>query len=71
MQIKNRIKDRTKPLAIQAILASVSIREVTCPYQKPVTNTHANTSFLRLLSFIIVTMTSTPQYLDEEQAGLM
>ena len=71
MQATDRIRDRIKPQATRATPASASMRQVTHPYQRPVTNTRANTSFLRLSSSITGTMTPTPQYLDEKRARLM
>ncbi len=47
------------------------MRQVTYPYSKPVTNTCTNTSFSRLSSSIMATMTPMPQYSDEKQAHLM
>lgn len=69
MQATDRIRDRTKP--IQTSSTSVFIRPVAAPYQRPVTNTRANTSFSRLSSSILGTMTPMPQHSDKEQARLM
>ncbi len=71
MQTTDRIKDRIKPQATQAIPASASMRQVTHPYQRPVTNTYANISFLHLSSSIMGTITSTLQYSDEKRARLI
>ncbi len=71
MQATDRIKDRTKPQATQTTPASVSIREIAHPYQRPVTNTRANTSFSRVSSSIIGTMTLMLQQSDEDQARLI
>ncbi len=71
MQATDRIRDRIKPQAIQATPASASMRQVTHSYQRPVTNTCANTSFLRLSSSIIRIMTPTLQYSDKKQARLI
>ena len=60
MQVTNRIRDKIKPQAIQVTPASASLRQVTHLYQISVTNTHANTLFLRLSSSITRTMTPTP-----------
>ncbi len=71
MQATDRIRDRTKPQATRTTPASVSIREVAHPYQRLVTNTRANTSFSRLSSSIIGTITPTPQHSDTERTRLM
>ncbi len=71
MQATDRIKDRTKPQATQITPVSVSIKEVAHQYQRPVINTHANTSFSHLFSSIMRTMTPTLQHLDEERACWM
>ncbi len=60
MQATDRIRDRIKPQATRATPASASMRQVTHPYQRPVTNTRANTSFSHLSSSITGTMTPTP-----------
>ena len=71
MQAIDRIRDRTKPQATQPTPASVSIREVVHPYQRPVTNTRANSSFSRLSNSIMGTMTPMPQHSNEKRARLM
>ena len=71
MQATDRIKDRIKLQAIQAIPTLASMREITHPYQRPVTNTHTHTLFSRLFSPITGTMTPTPQYLDQKRAHLI
>ncbi len=71
MQATDRIRDRIKPQTIPATPASTSMRQVTHPYQRPVTNTHTNISFLRLSISITGIMKSTPQHSDEERASLM
>ena len=71
MQATDKIRDRTKPQATRATPASVFTRQVAQPYRRPVNNTRANTSFSRLSSSILGTMTPTPQYSDEERARLM
>ena len=60
MQVIDRIKDRIKPQAIRAIPVSASMRQVTHPYQRPVTNTRTNTLFSRLFNSIMGTITPTP-----------
>ena len=71
MQAIDKIRDRIKPQTIGATPASASMRQVIYFYQRQVTNTRANTSFLRLFSSITGTIILTSQYLDEEQARLM
>ena len=71
MQATDRIRDRTKSQTTRTTSASASIRPVVPPYQRSVTNTHANIPFSRLSSFTMRTMTPTPQHLDEERARLM
>ncbi len=71
MQAIDRIRDRIKPQATWATPASTSIRQVTYPYQRLVTNTYVNTLFLRFSSSITGTITPRPQHSDEEQVRLM
>ncbi len=71
MQATDKIRDRIKPQATQATPASNFMRQVTHPYQRPVTNTRANTLFSCLSSSITGTMTPTRQHSDEERARLM
>ena len=65
MQATDRTRDRIKFQAIQAILALASMKQVTHPYQKPVTNIYANISLLCLSSSIMGIMTPIPQYSDK------
>ena len=69
MQVTNGIRDKTKPT--QTTSTPVSIKPVAISYQQPITNTSANTSFLRLLSSIPGAITPTLQYSDKEKARLM
>ena len=71
MQATNRIRDRIKPQAIQATPVSAFMRQVTHPYQRPVTNIRANISFSCLSSSITGIITPTTQHSDEKWARLM
>ena len=71
MQATDKIRDKTKPQVIQTTPVSASSRQVAHFYQRSITNTHANTSFLHLCNSIMGTITQTPKHLNEEWARLM
>ena len=64
MQATDRIRNRTKPL--ESIQNSAPTYLITKTYEVLVTNSCTNTSFSRLLSFIIGTKTPMPRRSEEK-----